>query len=320
MLLVLTRGESMRLVPILILLPAIACAAASDESFAKPRPKVHEAPTFTVDSKLVLVPVTVLDRRGAVVQGLSAESFVVLQDSAPQKIASFGEQDISVSVGVVLDTSGSMQRTLRNAKAALRAFIDAANPEDEMGLLTVSTRPGQDSGFTSDLNSLPERLLATGAGGSTALIDTIYAAIQQSRSAHNGRKALLIISDGMDNHSRYSKAELMSAALEADLQIYCLSIYAPPLTKKPIELQEERSGLSLLEELARRTGGIAMTARGEGDLERTAAQIGRAMRDQYVIGYLPDGSADSSGKWHSIQVTLKQSGVKAWARSGFYGH
>ncbi|HYA18218.1 MAG TPA: VWA domain-containing protein [Bryobacteraceae bacterium] len=310
----LTRG-----LPVLILLSSFAFAAPNDESAIKRRPKVREVPTFRADSNLVLVPVTVLDRKGAVVEGLSAESFVVLQDSAPQKIASFGEQDIPVSVGIVLDTSGSMQRSIGRAKDALRAFIGRANPADEMGLLTVSTRPGEDFGFTSDLNSIPERLLTTGAGGSTALIDTIYAAIQQSRSAHNGRRALFVISDGMDNHSRYSKAELMSAALEADLQIYCLSIYDPPLTRKPIELQEERSGVALLEELARRTGGVALVAHGEGDISRAAARIGRIMRDQYLIGYLPEG-VDNSGKWHSIQVTLKPSGVKAWARSGFYGH
>ena len=305
--------------PTLLFLSTGAFGAVHDESVIKPRPKVREAANFTTDSQLVLVPVTVLDRRGAVVTGLSADSFVVLQDSTPQKIASFGEQDVPVSVGIVLDVSGSMQRALRRAKDALRAFVGTANPEDEMGLLTVSSRPSEDSGFSADLNSLPERVLTASAGGSTALIDTIYAAIQQSRSAHNGRKALLVISDGMDNHSRYSKAELMSAALEADLQIYCLSIYDPPVTKKPIELAEERNGLALLGELARRTGGVAVAAHGDDDIQRAASQIGRAMRDQYVIGYVPETAGDNDGKWHSIQVNLKPAGVKAWARAGFYG-
>jgi Ca-activated chloride channel family protein len=188
--------------------------------------------------------------------------------------------------------------------------------------LTVAARPSQDFGFTSDLNSIPERMIFSDAGGSTALVDTVYAAIHQSRSAHYARKALLIISDGMDNHSRYSKAELMAAAVEADVQIYSISIYDPPLAKKPIELAEERSGLSFLEDLARRTGGVSIVARGSRDIERAAVDVGRAMRDQYVIGYVPRGTPDNasgdSGKWHSIRVNLKQSGVKAWARSGFY--
>ena len=280
------------------------------------------AADFTVDSKMVLVPVTVLDRQGATVSGLPRDTFVVSQDNTPQHIASFGEQDVPVSVGIVLDTSGSMARILTSAKSALTAFVKSANPQDEAGLLTVSSRPGQDFGFTSDLNSLPERAMFSEAAGSTALVDTIYAAVRQSRFAHNGRKALLIISDGMDNHSRYSKAELMSAALEADIQIYCVSIYNPPLTKKPTELQEERDGQSFLEDLARRTGGISEVARRDHDLERATADIGRAMRDQYMIGYVSNG-ADSNGKWHSIRVDLrkaglKKSGVKAWARSGFY--
>ena len=175
-----------------------------------------------------------------------------------------------------------------------------------MGLLTVSSRPGEDSGFSADLNSLPERVLMANVAGSTALIDTIYAAIQQSRSAHNGRKALLVISDGMDNHSRYSKAELMSAALEADLQIYCLSIYDPPMTRKPIELAEERNGLALLGELARRTGGVAIAAHGDDDIQRAAAQIGRAMRDQYSI--------EISGKCRRKREAALDSGEPAASR------
>src|SRR5580658_10230325 len=206
------------------------------------------APTFAVDAPVVLVPTTVMDRKGAIVSGLPADAFVVTQDSVPQRIASFGEQDVPVSVGIVLDTSGSMRSVLPQAKNVLRTFLDACNPEDEAFLYTVSNRPETDSGFTNNFNSLLEHMVFANAGGSTALVDTIYAALLQSRSAHHGRRALLVISDGMDNHSRYSANELIAAAVEADVQIYSISVYQPPRNKKPIELQEERNGTSFLDE------------------------------------------------------------------------
>jgi VWFA-related protein len=155
------------------------------------------------------------------------------------------------------------------------------------------------------------------AGGSTALVDTIMAALRQSRAAHRQRKALLVISDGMDNHSRYSRGELIGAALEAELQIYSITVYDPPLTKKPIELREERDGLSFLEEITRRTGGIQATVRSVREMDDAAQAVARAMRDQYLIGYVPC-SAPSNGAWHAVKVSLNVSNAKAYARSGYF--
>jgi Ca-activated chloride channel family protein len=277
----------------------------------------NHSPTFAVDAPIVLVPTTVMDRKGAIVSGLASDAFLVTQDNVPQKITSFGEQDIPVSVGIVFDTSGSMQTVLPQAKSVIKAFLDACNPDDEAFLYTVSNRPEQDAGFTHDFNSLLERVVFTNAGGSTALVDTIYAAMLQSRFARHPRKALLVISDGMDNHSRYSARELIAAAVEADVQIYSVSLYDPPRNKKPIELQEERNGIFFLEDLTRRTGGLQIMAHDSSDINQAAAGIGRAMRDEYLIGFVPE-NADASGKWHSIKVNLKAGNAKAYARSGFY--
>lgn len=275
------------------------------------------AATFRIDAPVVLIPTTVMDKHGALVSGLPAESFLVSQDNVPQRIASFGEQDIPVSVGIVFDTSGSMRSVLGQAKAVLKEFLNASNPEDEAFLYSVSSRPEKDGGFTKDFNGLADRMMFTDAGGSTALVDTIYASIEQSRSAHNGRKALLVISDGMDNHSRYSKNELISLAVEADMQIYTISVFDPPRNKKPIELGEERSGIFFLEELAHRTGGVQIVVRDSGEIHRAATGIARIIRDQYLIGYVPE-NADNSGKWHSIKVRVTGANATAYARSGFY--
>jgi Ca-activated chloride channel homolog len=274
-------------------------------------------PDFKIDAPVVLVPTTVMDRRGALVSGLPSEAFLVSQDNVLQRITSFGEQDVAASIGIVFDTSGSMRNVLGQAKDVLRAFLDVANPQDEAFLYSVTNRPEKDGGFTTDFNSLAERMVFVNANGSTALVDTIYAALQQSRSAHHSRRALLVISDGMDNHSRYSKSELMAAAVESDLQVYSISIYDPPRNKKPIELGEERNGISFLEELTRRTGGIQIVVRDNHDIIKAAGDIGRVIRDQYLIGYVPE-NADNSGKWHSIKVKVTAANAKAYARSGFY--
>jgi Ca-activated chloride channel homolog len=297
---------------ILILLVSVwlpfAAAQASDNG---------RAPTFAVDAPVVLVPTTVMDRKGAIVSGLPSDAFLVAQDNVPQRITSFGEQDVPVSVGIVFDTSGSMRSVFPQAKEVIRAFLEACNPEDEAFLYTVSNRPEKDAGFTNNFNTLLDHMVFTNAGGSTALVDTIYAALLQSHTAHRARKALLVISDGMDNHSRYSSRELISAAVEADVQVYSVSVYDPPRNKKPIELQEERNGIFFLDELTRKTGGFSVTAYGSGDINQAAARIGRAMRDQYLIGYVPENT-DVSGKWHAIKVRLKTSDATAYARSGFY--
>ncbi len=268
---------------------------------------------------MVLVPTTVMDRRGALVTGLAANSFQVSQDNTPQRIVSFGEEDVPAAVGVVFDTSGSMRSVLGTAKTTLRSFFNSANPRDEACLYAVTSRPQKDSGFTGDFSGLLEHMMFFDAGGSTALVDSIYSAMDLTRKAHLPRKALLVISDGMDNHSRYSKNELIAVAMESDLQIYSISIFDPPRNKKPVELAEERNGVLFLEELTRRTGGVQIVVRDASDIDRAAADIGRAIRDQYLIGYIPQ-STDRDGKWHSVKVKLSVAGAKAYARAGFYGN
>jgi Ca-activated chloride channel family protein len=154
------------------------------------------------------------------------------------------------------------------------------------------------------------------AFGSTALVDTIYAGLEGLHGAKHGRRALLVISDGMDNHSRYSKAELMSLALESDAQIHTISIYDPPANMKPTQLKEERAGLALLDELAGKTGGISVVVRNAGGLRAAIAQIGRALRDQYVLTYVPQ-SHERNGKWQSIHVTVAVPHATVYARPGY---
>ena len=198
------------------------------------------------NASLVLVPVTVTDRNGATVNGLDRTKFTVFEDNVPRPIVAFNSEDAPSSVGLIFDISGSMRDRLNLAKTALRAFVEDSNPEDEAFLLTVSSRPEAYSDFTSDLEALASAAQFTRAGGSTALVDTIFVGLDRIRSASHTRRALLILSDGMDNHSRHSRSELMRRAVEADVQIYTIVIDSRVRTKKPIELEEENRGIAFM--------------------------------------------------------------------------
>ncbi len=297
----------------------VCVAALLATSRAQDRASLERLPSIRSDVRLVLVPVTVTDRKGAILTGLAQEHFKLFEEKTPQPIASFKEDDVPCSVGVVFDVSGSMKPTLAQAKSTLRAFFDTANSEDEAFLMTISSAPGDLSGFTTDFGDLLGRLQFRKASGSTAFVDTLYLALSRMRAAHHARRALLVISDGMDNHSRYSKDELKNLALEADVQIYTIALYDPPRNKKPIELQEEHRGVLLLDEMARQTGGLHFVAANETDIKECIKKIGKALRSEYVIGYQPR-IVDRSGKWRQIQVKSTLPDVRVYARSGYYAN
>jgi Ca-activated chloride channel family protein len=237
-------------------------------------------------------------------------------DGVRQPISSFSEEDVPVSMGIVLDLSGSMRRVLSDAKGSLQALMNDANPQDEAFLKAVSTRPRSYLGFTEDFGEILHEVALEGASGDTALVDTIYESLLELRSGTRPRKALLVISDGMDNHSRYSKGELLERAVESDAQIYTIAVSDPASRfAKPITRTEESQGLLFMDELAAKTGGLSFVVSGQADVATAAANIGRALRNQYTIGYAPNGGRNS--QWHKIRVTVEGAGMKAYARTGY---
>lgn len=292
--------------------------------------KAVETPTFRTSVQMVLVPVTVTDHDGKTIEGLRADDFNVLDDQRSQKIVSFSSDDAPCSVGLVLDISGSMQQSLSGTKEMAQAFFGTANPDDEFLLLTVSTQPAAISGFTTDTATLEESIGFTKSGGLTALIDTVYLGLSRMRKAQWPRRALLILSDGMDNHSRYSHSQLMRMALEADVQIYTIVIdngsgaastgtapYRPSLITKPWDRAEEHQGPEMLEKLSDQTGGLHFRVRTSAEAKEAVIKAGRALRNEYVIGYHLSDSG-TSGKWHRIRVKLNASETVVHARKGYY--
>ena len=285
---------------------------------------------FRTNTAMVLVPVTVTDHFGKTLEGLRASDFTVLDDQGLRQIVSFTNDDAPSSVGLVLDISGSMKYSLGSAKEVARAFFETANPSDEFQLLTVSTTPAAESGFTTDAVALEQTISYAKADGMTALIDTVYMGLNRMRKARHSRRALLILSDGMDNNSRYSQSELLRVALEADVQVYAVIMdgisgggpgggapYRPTMALKPIDQARLSQPSNLLEELANKTGGLSFHAHDEAQAKEAMVKAGRALRSEYLIGYqAPEGGAPE--KWHRVRVKTSVPKVVLHARSGYY--
>jgi len=267
----------------------------------------------SVSSHLVLVPVTVTDRNGKPAIDLEREHFRVTEDSEPREITSLTREDGAVGLGLVVDLSGSMNGKLDEATAAARAITELASSEDEFFLMTFGDRPDMRVGLTRDADAIAAGLKGVNAYGSTTLIDAVYRALHEVKASSHGRKAIAIISDGGDNASRYSAAELKRRALEADVQIYGISIVEGTRDR------DEMRGAFLLEDLAEMTGGLHFTIRHRGDLAPVAAKLARAMKDVYMIGYKPGES--QPGKWRKIRVSVAPPStqrLRVSARSGYF--
>jgi len=271
--------------------------------------------TIKVDVNLVLVPVTVTDQTGRVVRGLEQDIFRLFDDRVPQQIVYFSNEDVPCSVGLLFDGSGSMSDKISKSRLAAQAFLESANPDDEVFLMTFADRPSMKVDFTSNFAAIQDRLLFANAKGGTALNDAVYLALERMWSAHNPRKALLVVSDGGDNHSRYSQRDLEAFARESDVQIHAIGIHDNP------RFTEEMNGTNLLEGLTRMSGGLHFIIRDINELSDVAGKIGEALHDQYILGYYPPKNAEA-GKWRKIKVKLVPPKglppLHVYTRNGYY--
>lgn len=261
---------------------------AQDEPARLPKADIR------VDSNLALVPVTVLDPLGRMVTGLDAENFQVLENGVPQKIISFGSEDSPLSIGIVLDTSGSMGGNLAISRQAVVEFFKSANPEDEAFLVEFNDRPELVVPFTHNLGEIQNRIMYTRSKGNTALLDGVTLAIATMKKAAHPRKALILVSDGGDNHSRYTEAEVKNRVKESDVQIYAMGIFSGggDINDDPV----------LLTRLSELTGGRHFEV-GLREMVDVAQKIGIELRNTYLLGYSPTNAA-RDGKYRSIVVKV----------------
>jgi Ca-activated chloride channel homolog len=269
-----------------------------------------------VDVNLVLVPVTVTDRTGKIISGLDRSRFKVLEEGVPQRIASFSTEDLPASIGLVLDVSGSMKQKLATARSCVRSLLGATDSRDEALVLTFADRPEVHADLTHDIDSLEGILQSARPGGWTALVDAIYQTIDRMKAARNSRRVLVIVSDGQDNHSRHTKRELLSKAIESDAQIYSVATPEPPGSRKAIELVEQNRGMALLADLAHSTGGLYFQIDSAASIAAVAEKISRTLHHQYLIGYYPAEPLHNGLR--RIQVKLDMPDVRLYARNLYY--
>ena len=267
--------------------------------------------------ELVLVPVTVMDESNRIVTGLERENFQLYEGKQAQPIKHFWKEDVPVSVGIVLDVSGSMDTKLERARDAVAAMLTASNPQDEFFLVTFADRPTLVQDFTPNVDDIRGQLLFTKPKGRTSLIDAIVMAISHMRNARYQRRALLIISDGGDNRSRYTEKEVKSLIKEEDVLVYSIGVF-----DRQFRTMEERLGPELLATISGLTGASAYTLDNPTHLPLVAEHIANELRNQYILGYRPEESR-RDGKWRKIKVKLAvPQGLRALrvqARSGYYG-
>jgi Ca-activated chloride channel homolog len=280
---------------------------------------VKPGQTIHMDVDLALINVTVTDPYNRLVTGLEPDNFRVLEDNIEQEVVTFSAEDVPISIGVIFDFSGSMANKVAKAREAAVQFFKTANPQDEFFLVSFNERAELASSFTNSVEDLQSRLMLTAPKGRTALLDAIYLGLSQMRGAHNAKRALLILSDGGDNHSRYNESDIKRLVKEADTQLYAIGIFDPLGYRN--RTPEELNGPSLLSEVTEMTGGRVFAVEKLEELPDIASKIGMELRNQYVLGYRPSNKAHDS-RWRKLKIKLRAPKglppLSVYSKTGYY--
>jgi Ca-activated chloride channel homolog len=275
--------------------------------------------TIHFDVDLALVNVTVTDPYNRLVTGLEPDNFRIFEDNVEQEVVNFSAEDVPISIGVIFDYSGSMSNKIGKAREAAVQFFKTANPQDEFFLVSFNERAELTSSFTNSVEDLQSRMMLTAPKGRTALLDAIYLGLSQMRGAHNAKRALLILSDGGDNHSRYNESDIKRLVREADTQLYAIGIFDPLGYRN--RSPEELSGPSLLSEVTEMTGGRVFAVEKLDELPDIASKIGMELRNQYVLGYRPSNKAHDA-RWRKLKIKLRAPKglppLSVYSKTGYY--
>ncbi|MFZ0661224.1 MAG: VWA domain-containing protein [Acidobacteriaceae bacterium] len=271
---------------------------------------------FRVNVNLVLIPLTVTDSMDRLVTGLEKNNFAIYDNKVPQTITSFSTEDAPVSIGIIFDMSGSMADKILRARDSILEFLKTSNPKDQYFVIAFNDRPKLIEDFTSSTEKIEARLANVKAGHRTALLDAIYYGLNKMKQAEYPRKALLVVSDGGDNRSRYTEGEVREEVRESDVQIYSIGIFDPDAPT-----MEERLGPLLLNDISDETGGRLFKVDDISQMGDIAAKISEELRNEYVLGYTPTNQKHD-GKWRKVKVKLEPPPglppLNVHARNGYY--
>ena len=263
-----------------------------------------------VDRTEVLVPVAVNDAYNRPVTGLDKENFRVFDDNVEQVITSFSMEDEPVAVALVFDTSGSMSGSEREERRAATEFFKTANPEDEFALVEFDSAPRLVVPVTPDPAKITYELLFTHTKGNTALLDAVFLGLHEIKKSNKKRKALVVISDGGENNSRYTSSEIKSVVKESDVLIYSIGVFSDPLFS-------DAGGV--LKNISEQTGGRLF--KSQGGLADIAQKISIDLRNRYLVGYVPS-NRERNGLYHQVAVKIVAPkglpALKVHWRTGYY--
>lgn len=271
--------------------PVASQGVSSNSAQQQPPPQIK------VEVDLVQVNVTVTDPYGRIVTGLEKSNFHVFEDGVEQDIRNFSEEDVPVSIGLVLDVSGSIGDKISTVQAGAVEFLRNGNSRDEFMAVGFRSNARLLSPFTSDPDTLQSNMLYLTSHGMTALFDGVYLALQQMHTAHNGRRAIILISDGGENHSRYSEKSVKRLFEEADTQFYAIGVFGGGMSSR-----EEAFGPELLKELAEESGGRFFSG-DPNTIPDIVQKIGNELRSQYILAFRP-ADHPHDGKWHKLHVQV----------------
>ncbi len=280
-------------------IPVATPVAAPTNASAAVGTTVNSEEQVTVNADLVLLNVTLTDNYGRYVTGISKDAFTVLDDKEPQQITFFTDEDVPVSLGVIFDVSGSMSGDkISKAREALRRFIDTSHNSDEYFLIGFNSRAQLLLDRTRNSDALLDKLTFVQTKGQTALYDACYLGVERVAHGSHPKRAILVISDGQDNSSRYTFSELRKMLKESDVLIYAIGI----LDKgSPSEL--DVGGQAILDELASVSGGKAFFPNTGAEMNEIFERIAIELRHQYSLGYKPTNFTNN-GRWHRLKVKV----------------
>jgi Ca-activated chloride channel homolog len=303
---------------------AMAAAAAALALFGQAQKPVNPPAgaedsgfIFRADTRLVVCHTTVVDKNGHFVTDLLQPVFSVFENGVQQPIKSFKREDVPVSLGLIIDNSGSMRDKRAKVAAAALALVKASNKDDEVFVVNFNDEPFLDlpngKDFTSDVNEMEEALSRIDARGGTAMRDAIRVSIDHVKEkGHRDKKVLVVVTDGNDNSSIISLENLVKASQQSEVLIYSVGLLSDE------ERREAARAKRALEELATATGGEAFFPKELSETDRIAQQVARDIRSQYTIQYTPTNQA-MDGSYRQIRITVNAPGhPTVRTRSGYY--
>ncbi len=286
----------------IVLLPALQAQSGHDgpRTALVPRVRAEHAPRLAnrirLDVSQVLIPVTVTGARGEPLSGLAQDAFRLFENGVEQSVTYFATEDGPVSLGILFDASGSMEHKLDRSRAAVARLFQTAMPGDEYFLVEFNDSPRVLCEFTPYSAQIENMLGYIRPKGWTALFDAVYLAVHKMKRARNPRKALLILSDGGDNNSRYTEPEIRQLVREADVCIYSIGMTGGGMSARSVRL---------LRNLGDETGGRLFPVDKLSELPEAVEKMSAALRNQYVLGF-SSNNQESDGKYRRVEVRLAQ--------------